>query len=83
MIKAHPYRAVLALLGVMVACGFVAAMIGQYNDGPWGGLPEWLGAVAWFGFLAAALAMLLLSAYLVVLNLQWRKENRRGTAHPA
>ena len=50
--------------------------------GPWGGLPQWLGAATWFGPLGASLVMLVLSAYLLVLNLQWRKEERRGTAQP-
>lgn len=44
MVKAHPYRAVLSVLAVMAVLLFVGGMIGQHNDGPWGGLPEWLGA---------------------------------------
>lgn len=83
MIKAHPYRAVLTVLGVMAVCVFVSGMIGQYNDGPWGGLPQWLGAVTWFGFLISALVMLVLTAYLVVQSLKWRKANGHGEAHPA
>lgn len=75
MIKEHPYRAVLSVLAVMVVCGFTAGMIGQDNDGPWGGLPEWLGAVTWFAFLAAALAIVALSLYLLMAHLQWRKEH--------
>ena len=74
VIKAHPYRPVLTVLSVMVVCGFTAAMIGQHNSGPWGGLPEWLGAVTWFGFLASVLAIVVLSVYLLVAHLRWRKE---------
>ncbi len=74
MIKAHPYRAVLGVLAVMLVCVFVSGMIGQYNDGPWGGLPEWLGAATWFGFLASALMMVMLPVYLLVAHLRWRKE---------
>lgn len=75
MVKAHPYRAVSTVLAVMLVLGGTAALIGQDNDGPWGGLPEWLGAVTWFGFLAASLAMLVLSAYLGAANLAWRREH--------
>lgn len=39
-------------------------MIGQYNDGPWGGLPEWLGALSWFTFLFSIPMLLLLLVYL-------------------
>ena len=73
MIKAHPYRAVGVVLGVMAVCGFVAAMIGQYNDGPWGGLPEWLGATAWFTFLASILVITALSVYLLIAHIRYRK----------
>ena len=74
MVKAHPYRAVFSVLGVMLVCLFVAAMIGQHNDGPWGGLPEWLAAVTWFGFLLSIPVMAVLCVYLLVANLQWRKQ---------
>ena len=84
MVKAHPYRAVATVLAVMVLLGGTASMIGQYNDGPWGGLPEWLGAATWFGFLIAALVMIVLSAYLLVAHLRWRKEHgETHRAHPA
>jgi hypothetical protein len=72
----HPYRAVGAVLTVMAACLFVAATIGQYNDGPWGGLPEWLAALTWFGFLLSIPVMLVLCAYLGVAHLRGRKEHR-------
>jgi len=75
MVKAHPYRAVGAILAVMLLCGGTAGMIGQYNDGPWGGLPEWLGALTWFSFLAACLVMVVLTVYLLVANLRWRKDH--------
>jgi hypothetical protein len=74
VIREHPYRAVSTVLAVMLLCGFTAGMIGQFNDGPWGGLPEWLGAVTYFGFLASVLAIVVLSLYLLVAHLRWRKE---------
>lgn len=80
MIKAHPYRALLAVAAFGGACLFVAAMIGQYNDGPWGGLPEWLAAATWFGFLLSVPVLLVLAVYLGVTRLLARKG---GTAHPA
>jgi fructose-specific phosphotransferase system IIC component len=73
VIARHPYRAVGAVLAVMAVCLFVGGMVGQYNDGPWGGLPEWVGALSWFGFLAAAVVMLVLCAYLAVANRRCRK----------
>ena len=76
MVKAHPYRAVGVVLAVMLLLGFVAGMIGQFNDGPWGGLPEWLGAVSYFGFLTAALVMVVLTVYLLVAHLRWRRQHR-------
>lgn len=51
-------------------------MIGQFNDGPWGGLPDWLGAATWFGFLGTALVLLGLSAYLAVANVRFRRAVR-------
>jgi len=48
-------------------------MIGQHNDGPWGGLPEWLSAASWFGFLCTALVLLVLSAYLAAANVRFRR----------
>lgn len=74
MVKAHPYRSVLAVLAVMFVTGFTANRIGQYNEGPWGGLPSWLGAVTWFSFLGAALVLTVLSVYLLAANLQWRRQ---------
>lgn len=79
MVKAHPYRSVCTVLAVMLATGFTAGMIGQYNDGPWGGLPEWLGAVTWFGFLVAALVMVVLAVYLLAARLQWRRDGSHST----
>ncbi len=64
-------------MAVMAVSAFVGGMIGQYNDGPWGGLPEWLGAVSWFTFLATVLVILVLSAYLAYANLRSRKERAR------
>ncbi len=76
MITRHPYRAVGAVLAVMAALLFVSGMIGQYHDGPWGGLPEWLNAVTWFGFLGTVLVLLVLSAYLAAANVRYRKAVR-------
>ena len=80
MVKAHPYRAVGVVLAVMLLLGLVAGMIGQFNDGPWGALPEWLGAATYFGFLATALVMVVLTLYLLVAHLRWRRQHRTGTA---
>jgi fructose-specific phosphotransferase system IIC component len=80
VITRHPYRAVGVVLAVMAISAFVAGMIGQYNDGPWGGLPEWLGAVSWFTFLGSVLAILVLSAYLAYANLRYRKERAQPRA---
>jgi fructose-specific phosphotransferase system IIC component len=73
VIARHPYRAVCAVLAVMVVSAFVAGMVGQHNDGPWGGLPQWVGALAWFTFLGACLVILALSAYLAVANVRYRR----------
>ena len=80
MIKAHPYRALLAVVAYGGICLFVAGMIGQHNDGPWGGLPEWLAAFTWFSFLLSIPALLLLGIYLAVVKLSARKG---GSASPA
>ncbi len=64
MIKRHPYRAVFTVVAVMAVAFVLAGMIGQFNDGPWGGLPEWLGALSWFTFLLSIPVLLLLLAYL-------------------
>ena len=84
MITRHPYRAVGVVLAVMVVSAFIASMIGQHNDGPWGDLPEWLGAASWFTFLGSVLAILLLSAYLAYANVQYRKRrSSAGAPEPA
>lgn len=76
MITRHPYRAVGAVLAVMAVSMFVSGMIGQFNDGPWGGLPAWLGAATWFTFLGAAVTLLALTAYLAVANVRFRRTAR-------
>lgn len=76
MIRRHPYRAVGVVLAVMAVSMFVSAMIGQFNDGPWGGLPAWLGATTWFAFLGASVVLLALSAYLAIANLRYRRAVR-------
>ena len=80
MIKAHPYRALLAVALYGGICLFVAGMIGQYNDGPWGGLPEWLAAFTWFSFLLSIPALIGLGAYLAVVKLAARKGDSTSTA---
>lgn len=85
MITRHPYRAVGVVLAVMAVSALVAGMIGQHNDGPWGALPEWLGAVSWFTFLGSVLAILVLSAYLAYANVRYRKQGAgpRAEREPA
>ena len=78
MITRHPYRAVGAVLAVMALSAFIAGMIGQYNDGPWGQLPPWLGAASYFTFLGSVLAVVLLSLYLAVANLRYRQRRRHS-----
>ena len=47
----------LALVAFTIVCFGLAGLIGQHNDGPWGGLPEWLGSASWFGFLLGLLGV--------------------------
>lgn len=77
MLKAHPYRALLTVAAIGGVCLFVAGMIGQYNDGPWGGLPEWLAALTWFTFLLSIPVLLALGVYLRVVHAR----ERRGAGH--
>lgn len=76
MIARHPYRAVGAVLAVFAASLLFAGMIGQYNDGPWGGLPEWLGGAAYATWMVSALVLVVLSIYLGVANLRYRRAAR-------
>ncbi len=76
MIVRHPYRAVGTVLAVMAVTMLVAAMVGQRGDGPWGGLPDWVGPVSWFSFLGSSVVMLVLSAFLAVANLRFRRTRR-------
>ena len=73
MVTRHPYRSVGVVLAVMLVSGFTAGMIGQYNDGPWGGAPEELGVASYSVFLASVLAVVLLSAYLAVAAYRYRR----------
>jgi hypothetical protein len=73
VITRHPYRAVSAVLSVLAVSLFVGNMIGQFNDGPWGGLPTWLGTAAHSLSLASIVVVLLLTAYLGVANLRYRQ----------
>ena len=76
MIARHPYRVVGVVAAVLAVCLFVSGMIGQFNDGPWGGLPAWLGAATWFGALGAGLVLLLVLTSLVASSLRSRKAVR-------
>lgn len=76
MITRHPYRAVGAVLGVLAVAVFLAGMIGQFNDGPWGGLPGWLGTGSYAVALLSVLALLVLTAYLGVAHLRYRRAVR-------
>jgi hypothetical protein len=76
VVARHRYRAVGVVLGVMAVCLFVSGMVGQHNDGPWGGLPSWVGAVGWFGFLLGIPVLLLLAAYLLATHLRARRTAR-------
>lgn len=76
MVKRHPYRAVGAVLAVFTIALFVAGMIGQFNDGPWGGLPEWVGRTSYVVWTSSMLVLLVLSAYLAVANVQHRRSLR-------
>ena len=72
MVDRHPGRALGAVAVVGALLFFLAAMIGQHNDGPWGGLPSWMGAVGWFGGLLSVVVLLLLGLYLAVQRLRHR-----------
>lgn len=76
MITRHPYRVLGALLAVLTAAAFLASMIGQFNDGPWGGLPAWLGTASYAAAMLSGLALLVLAAYLAVVTLRPRKAVR-------
>jgi hypothetical protein len=76
VIARHPYRAVGAVLAVFTAAFFLAGMIGQFNDGPWGGLPAWLGTASYTVTLLSSVALLALTAYLGVANLRHRRAVR-------
>lgn len=75
MLTRHPGR-VLGAVAVVGALLFtLAGLIGQHNDGPWGGLPSWMGAVGWFGFLLSVPVLLVLGAYVGVQRLRHRGES--------
>ena len=76
MITRHPYQAVGAVLGVMAVSLFVSGMIGQFNDGPWGGLPSWLGTTTYTAFLIAAVALVVLAVYSTAMSLRTRRAAR-------
>ncbi len=76
MFTRHPYRAVGAALAVFVAASFLGLMIGQFNDGPWGGLPAWLGTASYAVSMVSALCLVVLSACLGAANLRYRRAVR-------
>lgn len=76
MITRHPYRAVGMVLAVFLVSLLLAGMIGQRGDGPWGGLPEWLGTASYVTWFVSALVLLTLSVYLGLANLRYRKAVR-------
>lgn len=76
MIARHPYRAVGAVLAVLLPSLFLTAMIGQHNDGPWGGLPPWLGAASYVTWLTASVVLVVLSTYLGVASMRYRRAVR-------
>lgn len=76
MIIRHPYRAVGVVFAVFAVSLLVAGMIGQYNDGPWGGLPEWLGTASYVTWYVSALVLIALSVYLGIANLRYRRAVR-------
>ena len=76
MIKRHPYRAVGTVLGVFLLSLLVAGLIGQHNDGPWGGLPAWLGTASYATWFVSGLVLVALSIYLGIANLQYRRAVR-------
>ena len=71
-----PRRLAGTVLGVLVVSLFLSAMIGQHNDGPWGALPAWLGAVSWFTFLASAVVLLALVVAFAAATLRSRRTAR-------
>lgn len=73
MIARHPYRAVGAVLAVFAVTFVLGGLIGQHNDGPWGGLPEWLNTLNYVLFMLSALALVVLSLYLGVAHLRYRR----------
>ena len=74
MFQRYPYRVLGGVFGVFAAALFLAGMIGQFNDGPWGGLPAWLGTAAYATWMVSAIVLLGLLAYLPVA----KRRARRG-----
>lgn len=73
VIARHPYRSFGAVLAVFAASLFLAGMIGQFNDGPWGGLPEWLGGAAYATWMLSIPVLVVLSVYLGIHRLRTRR----------
>ena len=68
-----PKNIFLSVLVFTILCFALAGMIGQHNDGPWGGLPEWLGSASWFGFLLGVLATVVSGIYWAVSGVSRRR----------
>lgn len=60
-------RATVVAAVVTAVCFLLAGAVGQNQDG-WAGdaLPQWLGNIAWFGFLLGLLATIVLGIALLV-----------------
>jgi ABC-type branched-subunit amino acid transport system permease subunit len=67
-----PRNVFFTVLAFTIVCFALSGLIGQHNDGPWGGLPEWLGSASWFGFLLGLLATILTGIYLLVRSMRGR-----------
>ena len=62
-------RLTVVVAAVTAVCFVIAGLIGQHNDGPLGGLPEWMGALTWFGGLIGLLITVVLALVLLVKRL--------------
>lgn len=69
------YRVLAGVVAWIALTVLLAGLIGQHNDGPWGGLPEWLGAAAWFGFLLGLLVLVVLGVYVAAAAVRRRRSH--------
>jgi hypothetical protein len=66
----HVRKALLSLLGVTVVLFAIAAIVGQHPKEHW---KDILGGIAWFGFLACVLLLILLGVAWIVHAVRHRK----------